>query len=240
MNPHESSDLFLVSAHELRTQLTAMKWLLKMLIDGDLGSLNDAQLSMLRQAAGGNEHMIALINETMAVIKNGDTSVPYQSTAVDIGRLVEDAIRDFTSEAAQKGIHIRYTSPTAPAVIIGDTAKLAIVLHNLIENAIKYGNSDSDINIILGTGEHDVAISISNTGIGIPPSDHSKIFGKFFRASNASIGHDGTGLGLYATKQIVERHHGSIVFNSTVDGLTTFSLQFPRLENNSQSSVSAL
>jgi signal transduction histidine kinase len=238
MNTQEASDFFLISAHELRTQLSAMKWLLKMLLDGDLGTLNDAQLSMLRQAASGNDHMITLINETMAVIKAGDTTVPYQQTPVDFGRLIESAIHDFTSEAAQKGMHIRYTNPTAPGIVMGDATKLAIVLHNLLENAIKYGNPETDISITLATGPHDVSMSITDHGIGIPAAEHDKLFGKFFRGSNVGT-HDGTGLGLYATRQIIERHGGSIVCTSE-DTTTTFSLQLPRLESNSQLPSSTL
>lgn len=222
----EKIDFFLVSAHELRTSLSAMKWLFNMLLDGDLGPLNETQKAMLTQAKESNEHMVELVNDTMTVINTDGTTALYRSAPLSLSRLVESSIRDFTSEAGGKGMHIRYTPLPASVMVVGDEDKLRIVIHNLLENAIKYGSADSDITISLSVIENKARLSVTNTGVGIPEGEQTKIFEKFFRASNVKEGFVGVGLGLYATKHIVERHGGTLGFVSK-DGITTFTMELP-------------
>jgi len=222
----EKIDFFLVSAHELRTSLTAMKWLFKMLLEGDFGTLNETQAAMLKQATNSNERMIALVNDTMTVVKTSDTT-PYAHVPLSLSELTEESIKDFTSEAAVRGIHIRYTSHPTPVMVIGDIDKLRIVIHNLFENAIKYGSSDSDIGISFTVTDNKVALSVADHGVIIPPDEQSRIFEKFFRASNIREEYLGVGLGLYATKHIVERHGGKITFVSTREEGTIFTMTLP-------------
>ncbi len=222
----EKIDFFLVSAHELRTSLSAMKWLFKMLLDGDLGTLTETQKAMLTQAKDSNEHMIELVNDTMTVVNTSGASVTYRNLPVPLHTLVETSIKDFTSEAASKGMHIRYTPPSSPIIVSGDEDKLRIVIHNLLENAIKYGTKDTDITLTLDLAQTTIRFSITDQGVGIPSDDQSKIFEKFFRASNVKNAFSGVGLGLYATKHIIERHGGTLSFESTASG-TTFIMELP-------------
>ena len=222
----EKIDFFLISAHELRTSLSAMKWLFKLLIDGDLGVLTDAQRTLLLQATDSNERMIGLINDTMNVIKAEGSSTPYVEEPIIIEKLLSEVIADFTSEAAEKGMHIRYSSTSTETTILGDIGKLRIALHNLLENAIKYGNPNSDIALQLSTTSTEATISIRDNGMGIPEEEQGQMFTKFFRASNARAHTPGVGLGLYATKAIIERHHGSISFATGPTG-TIFTITLP-------------
>lgn len=223
----EKIDFFLISAHELRTSLTAMKWLLKMLLDGDFGTLNETQSAMLTQATGSNDRMIALINDTMTVIKTTDTAVTYAKEPVSLSLLTEESIRDFTSEAATRGMHIRYTGSPTPIIVIGDIDKLRIVLHNLFENAIKYGTSNTDITITLSGQDGIATLSVKDIGAIIPPEEQHHVFEKFFRASTTEHTHAGVGLGLYATKHIIEKHNGALNFISTPETGTIFTLTLP-------------
>lgn len=225
-NSQEKIDFFLVSAHELRTSLTAMKWMFKMLLDGDLGSLNETQVAMLTQATTSNERMITLINDTMTVIKT-DGAVVYAQDPVSLSTLTEESIKDFTSEAASKGIHIRYSPPSGPVIVIGDSDKLRIVLHNLFENAIKYGNPDTDIGLSLSVEDNKAVLTVADRGAVIPDDEHAHIFEKFFRASTTREQYAGVGLGLYATRHIVERHGGTLSFVSSDQVGTIFTLTLP-------------
>lgn len=223
----EKIDFFLVSAHELRTSLSAMKWLFKMLLDGDFGALNETQTAMIAQATASNERMISLVNDTMTVVRTDGASIAYASAPVSLVTLAEESIKDFTSEAAAKGMHIRYTSPGVPVVVIGDIDKLRIAIHNLFENAIKYGTKDSDISVALKVDEGNAILKVADRGVVIPQEEQARIFEKFFRASNTREAYVGVGLGLYASKHIIERHHGTLSFISTPTEGTVFNLTLP-------------
>lgn len=224
----EKIDFFLVTAHELRTSLTAMKWLFKMLLDQDFGTLNSEQRRMILQATTANERMISLVSATLTIVKTAGSSVPYLTLPVSLNDLVEDSIKDFRGEAASKGMHIKYTSPVEPIIVTGDASKLRIAIHNLIENAIKYGNRDTDISIGIDSKENMASITILDKGICIPVEDQPKIFRKFFRASNTNSEHyAGVGLGLYASKHIIERHGGTLSFTSSKDLGTEFKILIP-------------
>lgn len=223
----EKIDFFLVSAHELRTSLSAMKWLFKMLLDGDFGALNETQSAMLAQATASNDRMIALINDTMTVIRTEGSSIPYAQTPVSLVELVEESIKDFTSEAATKSMHIRYTASPVPVVVIGDVDKLRIAVHNLFENAIKYGNASTDISVVLKVDQGEAILKVADHGVIIPANEQGDIFKKFFRATNTREAYMGVGLGLYATKHIVERHHGTLSFVSTPEAGTVFTMTLP-------------
>lgn len=223
----EKMDFFLISAHELRTSLSAMKWLFKMLLDSDFGPLTETQSAMLNQASTANDRMIALVNDTMTVIKTQGSSVPYATIPISLSALTEESIKDFTSEAASKGMHIRYTPSATPVIVIGDADKIRIVLHNLLENAIKYGNANTDIMMSLSVEDGKATLTVGDRGAVIPQAEQSRIFEKFFRASNTKDAYVGVGLGLYATKHIVERHGGTLSFISTDQTGTIFTLTLP-------------
>ncbi|HWC57718.1 MAG TPA: HAMP domain-containing sensor histidine kinase [Candidatus Paceibacterota bacterium] len=222
----EKIDFFLISAHELRTSLTAMKWILTMLLEGDFGVLTETQSAMITQASSANERMIMLVNDTMTAIRADDASTPYAATPVSLSTLTEESINDFTSEAARRGMHIRYTPSATPVVVIGDKERLRIVLHNLLENAIKYGNENTDIIISLTISDQKAVLTVTDHGIIIPPDEQSHVFEKFFRASTTKK-NMGVGLGLYATKHIVVRHHGTLTFTSDATHGTAFTLTLP-------------
>ena len=223
----EKTDFFLVSAHELRTSLSAMKWMFKMLLDGDFGPLNETQSAMLEQATTANDRMVQLINDTLMIIHTEGGSITYQSLPVSLSTLTEESIKDFTSEAASKGMHLRYTPPPTPVMVIGDADKLRIALHNLLENAIKYGHADTDITLSLAVSDNRAVLTVGDRGVVIPSDEQPKIFEKFFRASNTKEAYMGVGLGLYATKHIVERQGGTLTFTSTPETGTTFTLSLP-------------
>ncbi len=222
----EKIDFFLVSAHELRTSLSAMKWMLKMLSDGDFGPLNATQMAMITQATSANDRMITLLNDTMTIVKTDGSSIPYIMAPVSLSDLTEESVKDFTSEAAHRGMHVRYTPSATPVIVIGDIEKLRIVLHNLLENAIKYGNPDTDIILTLSIDDNKATLVIKDHGVVIPEAEQSRIFEKFFRASTTKE-HIGIGLGLYATKRIVERHGGTLSFTSSEQDGTVFTLALP-------------
>ncbi len=225
------SDLISISAHELRTSLSALKWILKMFIDKDLGEITLEQEAFIERALTSDNRMINLINKLLIFNHSEELDIPFDFKEVDIINLIEQTIFEFSSEAHKKEMKLIFLKPENESIKInGDEEMLRVVFQNLIENAIKYGAKDGKIFISLkyGPKNNDIEISIRDTGIGINKEDQDKIFTKFFRGKNAmDKDMDGSGLGLFAAKNIVEHHKGKIWFKSTPESGSTFFIKLP-------------
>jgi signal transduction histidine kinase len=225
------SDLISISAHQLRTSLSALKWILKMFIDKDLGNITAEQESFIEKAYDSNERMIALVNGLLTLNHSEDCSLQFKFESVDILNLIEQTIFEFSGEAHKKNIELIFLKPKLQIPNIKcDKEMIRVVLQNLIENAIKYSLPNDKVFLSLKYNEEikNVEISAHDTGIGIKEEDKPNIFSKFFRASNA-VEKDGvgSGLGLFTIKYIVEQHKGKIWFESSPEIGTTFFVALP-------------
>ncbi len=221
------SDLISISAHQLRTSLSALKWILKMFIDKDFGPLTPEQDDLIKKAFSSNERMIAFVNEMLTINHTEDSALKYTYEEVDLMGLIDELIFDFSGETYKKHIEIIFLKNNPVKHIIADKEKIRVVFQNLIENAIKYSNENDKIFISVHEQENGIEVSVKDTGIGIPLEAQATIFQKFFRADNAKVVDSiGSGLGLYTTKNIVEYHGGTIRFESSNTG-TTFFVRLP-------------
>jgi signal transduction histidine kinase len=225
-NQQEKNLFFLVTAHELRTSLTAMKWSFDMLLENDFGPLNKEQNEIIKKVAISNEHMVSLVNEVMSIMHS---SVSYKKENINLKELVLDSIETFDSEVLKNNMTISCEFADDNINIEGDKNKLSMVFHNLIENAIKYGKTGQSIKIKLEIIEQNAVFSVSDQGIAIPTEEQTEIFNKFFRATNAKKGYLGVGIGLYISKYIVEKHQGTITFTSSLENGTIFTLNIPTI-----------
>ncbi len=223
------SDLISVSAHQLRTSLSAMKWILKMFADGDFGELSVEQQSFVEKALENDERMIRLVNEMLSINHAEETMAERHPSPVDLVALMDSTVFDFTGESYKRGVQLIFLKPErAPEPIMADPEKLRVVFQNLIENAIKYSNKGDRVFVSITKKDDAIEISVRDTGIGIAPEDQPKIFGKAFRAENAKKQDSvGSGLGLYTTKRIIEKEGGQIWFQSAPGEGTTFFVRLP-------------
>ena len=224
------SDLISVSAHQLRTSLSAMKWILKMFIDGDFGDMTTEQKNFMQKALDSDNRMIAFVNEMLSMNHAEDTLYEVNLSTFDFIKLIDEIIFDFTGESYKKGVQLVFLKPQESTLEIkADYEKMRVVIQNLIENAIKYSKKETRVVINVGKKDNMVEVSVHDTGIGIAQAEQANIFGKFFRAENAKkFDAVGSGLGLYTTKRIIEKHNGKIWFESETDGGTTFFAQIPQ------------
>jgi two-component system phosphate regulon sensor histidine kinase PhoR len=220
----EKIDFFLLSAHEIRTSLSAMKWLFKMLHDGDYGALTSEQLSAIDQAARANDNMVTLLNNTMNAIKN-EGVVAYEQDPIHLPLFIAEIVKEFTGEATGKHIALTYHQSPVPITVTGDESKLRIAFHNIIENAIKYSRPNTEVIISLMAVDNATILTVQDHGIGVPQDQTSHLFEKFFRAGNSA--ETGTGLGLYSTKLIIERHGGTIALASEEGKGSTVTVTLP-------------
>lgn len=223
-NLQEKIDSFLVTSHEIRTSLTAMKWMFTMLLAGDMGPLTQSQIALLTEASGANGRLIGLLNDTMQSIRDNTTHTPTLSSA-SFSYLIEESIKDFTLGAAAKGMHLRYTPAPTPVFVHSNEGKLRIALHNLLDNAIKYGHPNTDISLTLQVEKSVARLTIEDHGAVV--ADTSKLFDKFYRAPETIESHPGLGIGLYATKEILASVGGSLACIKSDEKSTVFEVKMP-------------
>jgi len=222
-------DLISVSAHQLRTSLSAIRWVTEMILDKDAGPITSEQEGLLKKAAGSNKRMIDLVNDLLTFNHAEDIIHGYKFERVQLTDIIESVIFEFTSETKKTGIELIFLKPEPSLPLINiDESKIRVVIENLIENAIKYSNKGDKIFVSATETGGMIKLSVKDSGIGIPEESRARIFEKFYRAPNAvSHAEIGTGLGLFTSKRIVERHSGEIGFSANDESGMTFYFTLP-------------
>ncbi len=224
------SEFVSVVAHQLRTPLSAIKWSLDMLIKGDLGEVTNDQKTFLLKAYESNNRMIGLVNDMLAADRLESGSLKYTLVNIQLNDLIDSVLFDLISKIQGKHIKVIFTNrkDSLPQVSV-DPDRIRAVVQNVLENAVKYTPENGIITIELKVNEkHMIEVSIKDTGIGIPAAQHNRIFGRFFRGANAvKMVTDGSGLGLYIVKSIIEKHNGKTWFESEENKGTTFYFTLP-------------
>ncbi len=219
-------------SHELRTSLTASKWMLEMLQDGDVGELSVAQKEVINKLTSSNNRMMDVASNLIALSKTSSHESEYHMGEIDIVDVIDSVVFELGSEAFSQHIEIIYVKPEQDMPkISGDESKLRIVFQNLIDNAIKYSESGDRVVISLITENNDIKITIKDTGIGIDEKDLPLITNQFYRASNAAAKISaGSGIGLYICKRIIEGHGGKISIESALGKGTNVTITLPVLK----------
>lgn len=225
------ADLVSIGAHQIRTSLTAFKWTLKMFLNQEIGNINEAQKNYLEKIIDTNEHTITLVNNLLNLNHTKDIPTEPDFKLTDITITINKVIDLFFGESKNKNINLVFEKPEGAFPKINcDESMIAVAIENLIENALKYSENNTDIKISLKhlESENKISILINNKGIGINEEDKANIFSKFFRGSNAIAKEKtGSGFGLFTTKNIVEKHRGEIRFENSEEEGTTFIISLP-------------
>jgi signal transduction histidine kinase len=227
------TDFVSVATHQLRTPLSAIKWTLSMLLKGDLGPLNDEQKTFLMKAHESNSRMVALLGEMLISDQIESGKMQTSTMTSMLPDLPENLLLELQSLADKKQITLRFEHESvsyAPVCI--DPQHLRAVLQNLLENAIKYSKSGGTVKLHIDQTELKTIFTVSDSGIGIPIDAQKNIFTRFFRAPNAiKMETDGSGLGLFIVKSILEKNGGTIGFKSEEDKGTIFTIDLPHTVN---------
>ena len=217
-----------IAAHQLRTPLSAIKWTLKMLLDGDLGPLSKEQKEFVKKTYQSNERMIRLINDLLNVTRIEEGRFVYAFVLIDLRKIIENIVDSYKELIKNKKLEIKFKKPKKFPKIKIDLEKMSLAVQNLIDNAIRYTLPGGKIEISLKNLGKEIEFQIKDTGIGIPKSQQERIFTKFFRGFNATkLATEGSGLGLFITKNIIEAHGGKIWFESEEGKGTTFYFTLP-------------
>ena len=218
-----------ISAHQLRTPLSEIKWTLETLANEKLGKLTKEQKEILEKAYDSNKRMLILVDDLLDVVKIEEGRRLYKLTLFNLEEVIQSVIESYQEKIKEKQIkfEFRVSSKKLPKIKI-DVEKMSLVIQNLLDNAIRYNLPGGMITITLNSAEKEIEFSIEDSGIGIPEDQQQNVFEKFFRGSNAvKMETEGNGLGLFIVKNIIEAHNGKIWFQSKEGKGTTFYFKLP-------------
>lgn len=226
------SEFVSVASHQLRTPLTGIKWFSELLLKSRLSATTK---DYVKQIAVSNERMVRLVDDLLNVSRI-ETGKKFDIVLkeVDVVPIVKNVMEEQMPAAKEKGIALSCAADAPHKLVLSvDELKMRQVFQNLVSNALKY--SKEKTNVILGCQQKkdEVIFYVKDQGVGIPKHQQNQVFNKFFRAENVLTLHtDGTGLGLYIVKAIVEAHGGRIWFESVENKGTTFFFSLPRRSFN--------
>ena len=218
-----------VASHQLRTPITELNWALEALTkDASIGG--DAKMIADRAHVSARQ-LLELVEDLLSVSKIEEGRFGYQFEQTDLVGFVEKNLSRAMPHAQSAGLKLYFDRPRdpLPAVML-DPVKLDMVVSNLIDNAIRYNVPNGEIVVSVRKAEDGpyLAVSVKDTGIGIPADEMAHIFTKFYRSSNAlKFQTEGSGLGLYIAKNIVVAHGGRMWAESEISRGSTFSFALP-------------
>jgi PAS domain S-box-containing protein len=228
-----------LASHQLRTPLSTVSWYSEMLLAGDVGEVTPDQKKYLEEIYRGNQRMVDLVNTLLDVSRIEMGTFIVESKLTDIVKLAQEVIDEHKLQIKDKRIKFFSYFGTHIPHIRADPKILRMVIQNLLSNAVKYTPEGGRVEILISLEkDKSILLKVRDTGYGIPKNQQDKIFSKLFRADNV-IGKDteGTGLGLYIAKSIVEQSGGKISFESSENKGTTFFVTLPLYKAKNGNSV---
>jgi len=205
-----------LAAHQLRTPSSTVKWSLQTLLEEDLGKLNEKQREIIEKTYQTNNKMIQLVNDLLNVAEIEEGMYLSHIILSDIEEVIQSVVDEYKAEIKTKKIKFEFKKPKEKLEkVMLDLEKMKIAARNIFDNAIRYTFSGGKILISLEKRRKEIMVRIQDTGLGIPLYQQDKVFTKFFRGANImKVDTEGTGLGLYIAKNIIEAHEGRIGFES--------------------------
>lgn len=229
----EAKDEFIsMASHQLRTPLTSIKGYVSMLMDGDVGAVTKEQKHLLEEAFMSSERMVRLIGDFLNVSRLQTGKFVIDKRPVDLGKLVAGEISSLETNASVRGLKFTYNKPKQVPILELDESKMQQVIMNFCDNAIYYSKDNAKIIVALTLHKTHVDFTVKDNGIGVPVGERDQLFSKFFRATNARRQRpDGTGVGLFLAKKVIDEHDGKIIFESEEGKGSTFGFSLPIPKN---------
>jgi PAS domain S-box-containing protein len=219
-----------LASHQLRTPLSTISWYTEMLLNGDAGDFNEKQKEYLRAIYSSNKKLTEMVQSLLNVSKIELGSFSVEPEEGRIEQICSDTIKELEQKVIEKKILVKTDfAPGLPTVMI-DKKLARMIFQNLFTNAIKYTKEGGEINIKIYLDEKKdyFVITFADNGYGIPKDEQVRVFEKLFRARNVKEKEvEGTGLGLYIVKSILDNSGGNISFDSIEGKGSTFWIRIP-------------
>lgn len=213
------SEFISIASHQLRTPLTVIKGYISMMLEGNFGVLTKPETESLEKVFLSNERLIQLVENLLNISRIESGRLQFDYKQVDLNKMAESVIEELSGNAKKKNLILQFKPPAKPVAELKlDEEKIRQVMMNLIDNGIKYTKQGS-VTVKLEQTDKKVQFSVADSGMGIRPEDMANLFKKFSRGTGTSLIHtEGTGLGLYVARMMIEAHHGKIWAESDGEG----------------------
>lgn len=217
-----------MASHQLRTPLTSIKGYVSGVLEGDAGDINDMQRMMLGQAFNSSERMVHLVGDLLNLSRIQNGKFVITPVEADLGQVINEEIGNTTPTANDRSITLQTHIDKKIGKVHVDIDKVRQVIMNFIDNAIYYSPPNSTVTVTLTRNKSTVECRVIDKGIGVPKEQREHLFTKFFRADNAKNKRpDGTGIGLFLAKRVIDEHGGEIIFESEEGKGSTFGFILP-------------
>ena len=221
------SDFMRMASHELRGPVAVLRGYLSMLADGSLGSLPERAEQVMPMLLSKLQAMNRLIEDMLETARLEDSRLQLKKRRLEAGELLASVVEEARKEVTDKHT-IELDVPRKPVEIEADADRVATIVANLIDNALKYSPDGGKVRCALKSDGGDALITVSDQGLGIDVDQQKSLFTRFGRVlTPESDGIRGTGLGLYLSRQLARLHGGDITVDSKPGKGSTFTLELP-------------
>lgn len=215
-----------IASHEMRTPLTVIKGVVSMILEGDYGELNDKLKPPLSDVAASTERLTVLVGDMLNVSRLESGKLKFNLQTVDLKVVIEDVVKTLQPLVKDKNIKLAAGQLSSDPVQ-ADQDKLRVVLNNLLGNAIKFTDYGNVVISSKPDGEK-LEIEVSDSGIGIAKEDQDKLFGRFAQINTGEGRPQGTGLGLYISREFIRKMGGDLYLKYSERGKgSTFVFSLP-------------
>lgn len=209
------SEFISIVSHQLRSPLSIFKWTIEAMGRISHNSDNLSENNFLQTLSSSTEKMIHLVNSLLEVSRIEARTFAIKKERVSLPALAKSIIGEFQTYAKASNVVLRLEVGKNVPEVKGDRDRTLMVIQNFVDNAIRYSRGGDRVDVSIREKDGMVELAVTDTGVGIPAAQQKFIFQKFFRAQNSSQHQtEGTGIGLYIAKSIVEAMGGKIGFNS--------------------------
>jgi len=217
-----------LASHQLRTPLSAIRWYSEMLLSKYVGELNEKQQQYVKEIYAGNLRMVELVNALLNVSRIDLGTFAIEPEDIDLFEVCDSVLSELTPQIVEKKQSVNRIYDQKVGLYKGDKKLLRIIFQNFLSNSVKYTQPEGQVVVEIARRDPDLLIRVGDNGYGIPKAQQGKIFEKLFRADNVrQKDTEGTGLGMYIVKAIVEQSGGKIWFDSEENKGTTFYVTLP-------------
>lgn len=222
-------DFIAMASHQLRTPLTSIKGYLSLVLEGDVGEITPEQRQALDEAFQATRSMTHVIHDFLNVSRLQTGRFMFDKKRVNLVDLIEDEIKNMKDVVENYQLKLKTEiEPKLPGLMDLDEAKVRQAFGNLLDNAIFYSKPKGLVEIEVNQAGGAIVVTIKDQGVGVPSDERSGLFKKFYRASTGRKQRpDGTGIGLYLAKEIIEGHGGSVFYEPNQPEGSVFGFSLP-------------